>query len=132
MSPPDKNIGVVQNFLGESVFGHVERCDAEFEIIAGETVFQRGMYPLGIYLCDCGFLFFVNVFVVDRNFDSHFVTPRKIFSNVIFDRFYPIISTLDITILSLGADIYEETNASTSYPYFAAVEVKENPQSGQT
>ena len=62
VSPPDKDVGIVQNLLRKSVFGHIESCNANFKIVAGKSVFESGMYSFGIYFRNRRLIFLTSKF----------------------------------------------------------------------
>lgn len=40
MSPPEKNVRIRQNFFGQTVLGHIERCRADLDIVTFDHAFQ--------------------------------------------------------------------------------------------
>ena len=52
VSPPDENIGAIQNFVGQAVFRHVKRHGTELDVLHRSTkrFLQMGVNAFGIAL----------------------------------------------------------------------------------
>ena len=50
MSPPDKHVGIIENFLSKTAFLVVERCGADGDIVAFKKIRDRLVNTLGVYL----------------------------------------------------------------------------------
>ena len=73
MSPPDDNVGIIKNFLGDSaVFILFEPCVAYFKLLVlAEKLTDTLVNSLGIDLSDSFFLKLMNVFVPNKNSDHN-------------------------------------------------------------
>ena len=70
MTPPHKNVCVVENLVGDTVIGIIEASEADFNVVTlAEEVSDSAVDTLGVDSCDIGIVFLVLEFVPNSNSD---------------------------------------------------------------
>ena len=79
MTPPDQNVGVVQNVVGQTVLGIIQTCQTTFDVVVfAQKLGNCCMQAVGINGCNLFGGFFMAE-LIPYSYSDHVITPFLLF-----------------------------------------------------